>query len=136
MSLFVTCHSDKADAGRRNQRTRLFDHAQTGPQHRYQQRRLREPDARRRCYRGGVDRKFLDLRVTHGLVDQHVREPAKCGTKSRVLTACITHCRQEGRRERMVDYVRLHDHQNSSSGTGAPPRGVQEGVSATGGKTS
>ena len=43
MRLLVACDPDEPDAGLRDQRVRLIDHAEPGAQHRHQQRRIGQP---------------------------------------------------------------------------------------------
>jgi len=84
-----------------------LDHAQPGPQHRNQQRRIDQPRPGRRGHRG-ADLDGLARRHPAGFVHQHQRELAQRGPKPGVVGAFVTQHRQPGRGQRVVDHAHVH----------------------------
>jgi len=108
VAVLVTGHPDEAHPRLRDQGVRLVDHAQTGPEHRDQQRRGGQPDAPGLGERGAHPDLFSGC-VPGGLVDQHVGEVAQGGAELGVAGAFVTQCGQPGCGQRMVDDVHVHD---------------------------
>ena len=107
MGALVASDTDETDPGLRDQRMRLVDHAQAGPQHRDQQRRVGQPAA------DGVGQRranadLLARRVAGGLVNQHVGQVAQRGTEGRVAGAFVTQSGQPGSGQRVVDDTHIH----------------------------
>ncbi|OBF64405.1 hypothetical protein A5753_11075 [Mycobacterium sp. 852002-51971_SCH5477799-a] len=86
---------------------RGVEHAQPGPQHRHQQRRLDQARPDGRGY-WGANLHRLSRRIPAGLVDQHQRQLTQRGAKAGVIGAFVTQYRQPGGGQRMVDDANFH----------------------------
>ena len=107
MRLLVAGDPDEPDAGLRDQRVRLVDHAEPGAQHRHQQRRIGQPGA------GGVGQRCAHRDgfgggVAGGLVDQHQRQVAQCRTERGVVGALVAQSGQPRGGQGVIDDAHIH----------------------------
>ena len=107
VGLFVARDTDEPDAGLRDQRMRLIDHAEPGAQHRHQQRRIGQARSggfgERRANRDGFGR-----RIAGCLVHQHQCQVAQGVAECRVVRALVAQCGQPRRGQRVVDDAHVH----------------------------
>ncbi|OBJ04262.1 hypothetical protein A5625_20860 [Mycobacterium sp. 1465703.0] len=107
VGFLVAGDTDESDLRLRDSGMRLVDHAEPGPQHRDQQRRIDQARPDRRRHRG-ADSHRLSRCLPAGFVDQHQREFAQRSAKSGRVGAFVTQHRQPGGGQRVVDDAHFH----------------------------
>ena len=108
MGFLVAGDADEPDARLRDQRVRLVDHAEPGPQHRHQQRRTGQPAAGGLAPAACAPATLFRGRVAGGLVDEHQREIAQRRAEARVVGALVAQGGQPRGGQRVVDDTHIH----------------------------